>query len=198
MVNTTGYYSKNDIFTKMAASYGAASMLLCCTTLKVVPSYVIGTVENITDRKLSEDRLRENEALLRGLFVNLPDFVIVVDQNAKILFANHDAPGATKAELVGSEGFGFIDVASKTQCREAFALALSTNKVQQVEALDVFGHLWSCTIVPLIYRDVGKASHGDLHRYYRTKTSRRSDPKGTATVEEHYRHSRTRPSGNGL
>ena len=73
-----------------------------------VPLYGIGIVENITDHKQAEDRLRENEALLRGLFENLPDFVILVDKEAKILYTNHDAPGVTKEAMVGMDGFGFI------------------------------------------------------------------------------------------
>jgi PAS domain S-box-containing protein len=113
------------------------------------PRYIIVIVENITQRKAAEDRLRENEALLRRLFDNLPDFVILVDRNAKILFANHDAPGMSKEALLGRDGFSFIFDSHKPQCHETFSQALSTLTVQKGEALDVFGHFWSCLVVPL-------------------------------------------------
>jgi PAS domain S-box-containing protein len=112
------------------------------------PLYSIGIIENITDRKQAEDRLRENESLLRGLFENLPDFVILVDQNAKILFANRDTPGVTKESIIGMDGFGFVRASHQSQCREAFSKALSTGEVQEVDSFDVFDHHWLCRIVP--------------------------------------------------
>jgi PAS domain S-box-containing protein len=118
-----------------------------------LPHYVVVMVENITNRKHTEDRLRENEAFLRRLFENLPDHVIVVDHNAKIIFTNHDAPGISKEKMIGEEGFGFIDAAYKAQCREAFADALSTRKVQSVECLDVFNKFWSCAVAPFVYHE---------------------------------------------
>jgi PAS domain S-box-containing protein len=112
------------------------------------PLYGIGIIENITDRKQAEDRLRENEALLRGLFANLPDLIVLVDQNAKILFANRDSPGANKESMIGMDGFGFVRASHQSQCREAFSKALSTGAVQEVDAFDVFDHHWSCRTVP--------------------------------------------------
>jgi PAS domain S-box-containing protein len=117
------------------------------------PHCIIVMVENITDRKITEERLRESEAFLRGLFENLPDHVIVVDRNAKIIYTNHDAPGLSKEHLIDEEGFSFIDAAYKAQCRVAFADALCTRKVQRVECLDVFNQFWSCAVVPFIYHN---------------------------------------------
>jgi PAS domain S-box-containing protein len=107
------------------------------------------------DRKLAEDCLRKSEALLRGLFENLPDFVILVDNEAKILYTNRDAPGATKEAMVGMYGFGFIRDSHQQQCREAFDKARSTCAVQEVECIDVFDHLWSCRVVPFVEHIAG-------------------------------------------
>jgi PAS domain S-box-containing protein len=117
------------------------------------PLYCIGIIENITDHKRAVDRLRENEAFLRSLFDNLPDHVFVVDRNARIVFANRDATGLSKENVIGEEGFSFIAAAYKEPCRGAFAHALSTHNVQRVECLDVYGRFWSCAVVPLIYHD---------------------------------------------
>ncbi|MGD0382216.1 MAG: PAS domain S-box protein [Thermoguttaceae bacterium] len=119
------------------------------------PLYGIGIIENITDRKQAEDRLRENESLLRGLFENLPDFIILVDQNAKILFANRDTPGATKEAIIGMDGFGFVRASHQSQCRETFYKALSTGTVREVDSFDVFDHHWSCRIVPFVEHIAG-------------------------------------------
>ena len=115
------------------------------------PLYCIGIIENITDRKRAVDRLRENEAFLSSLFDNMPDHVFVVDHDAKLVFANHDVTGSGKEDLIGEEGYSFIDAAYKEQCREAFARALSTHKVQYVECMDVYGRFLSCAVVPCIY-----------------------------------------------
>ncbi len=115
--------------------------------------YGIGIIENITERKQAGDLLRENEALLRNLFENLPDFVILVDQNAKIIFANHDAPGVTKEEMIGRDGFSFVQEPYRSKCKEAFNKSLSTRTVQEVESYDIFGHFWSATVVPFADHD---------------------------------------------
>ncbi len=112
------------------------------------PLYGIGIIENITDRKQAEEQLRKNEALLRGLFENLPDFIILVDHNGKILFANRDVPGAAKEAMIGMDGFGFVRASHQQQCREAFYRAISSRTVQEVDSFDVFERHWSCRIVP--------------------------------------------------
>jgi len=102
----------------------------------------------VTARKQADDRLRENEALLRGLFENLPDLVLLVDRNIKIYFANHDAAGFSKTDLVGMDGFAYIHPAFQPLCREAFDKAMETGNVQNVEVMDVFGRFWSSQVVP--------------------------------------------------
>jgi PAS domain S-box-containing protein len=114
------------------------------------PCYYVVIVENITDRKFTETRLQKNEALLRDLFGNMPDHVYVVDENAIIVYANHDPPGLNKENMVGLEGFGFIDPADQPKCREAFARAVATNSVQRVDCIDIFKQFWSCALVPFV------------------------------------------------
>jgi len=122
-----------------------------------IPHYIIAIVENITEQKNAEDRLRKNESLLRVLFENLPDFVILVDQNVKIVYANHDSPNLKKEEMIGVDGFTLINIAYHLQCREVFAKVLSTHKVQRGEFLDIFSHFWSGAVVPIV-------DHGDVQQ----------------------------------
>ena len=126
------------------------------------PLYCIGIIENITDHKRTVDRLRENEAFLSSLFDNMPDHVFVVDHDAKIVFANHDATGSGKENLIGEEGYGFIDAAYKEQCREAFARVVHA----QGPARGMHGCIQPILVMcrralHLSWR--GAAGHGDLH-----------------------------------
>jgi len=108
---------------------------------------------DITRQKETENRLRESEARWRSLFENLPDFVIMVDTEATIQYANHPTPGGTVEDLVGKNGFGSLIPDHQVRCREAFGRALQTGRTQAVEALDVFGVWWACRVVPVIEED---------------------------------------------
>ncbi len=112
-----------------------------------------GVVHDITGQKETENRLRESEARWRSLFGNLPDFVVMVDTEATIQYANHPAPGGTVEDLVGKNGFGFLIPDHQPRCREAFGRALQTGRTQAVEAFDVFGVWWSCRVVPVVEGD---------------------------------------------
>jgi PAS domain S-box-containing protein len=114
-----------------------------------LPTTIIGITRDISQRRKAEHALRESEGQLRCLFENLPDFVLVVDRNATITFANHDAPGASREQLLGANGFGFMTPEYKVPCRTAFEQAFSTGKTQSVEAQDVYGHWWACRVVPI-------------------------------------------------
>lgn len=118
------------------------------------PCYFIIIVENIIERKEAEDRLRENEAFLRILFENLPDFVVFVDQDIKITYVNHDSPNLRKEQMIGKDGLSLIDPAYLPQCREIIAKALSDRKVMRGEFIDIFGRFWSGAVVPFVDQDV--------------------------------------------
>ncbi len=83
------------------------------------------------------------------MFENLPDFVIILDRDATIRYVNHGSPDATVEMLIGAHGFSFLHESSLPQCREAFAKALSSNTVQQVDALDNLETI-GIRIVPIV------------------------------------------------
>jgi PAS domain S-box-containing protein len=113
---------------------------------------VIGTLavtRDVTERKHVETALQESEFHLRRLIENMPDFVILVDENADIRYVNRGVAGFGPDQLVGQRGFGFLEKEYHPACQAAFAAALATGEVQFVEALDIFGLWWSCRLVPL-------------------------------------------------
>ncbi len=113
---------------------------------------ILGTLvvtRDITERKLVEEALLGSEHRLRRLIENMPDFVILVDDQAQICYVNRGAANRQPQELLGHDGFGFLAQASQEACRKAFTAALQTGDVQYVEAEGLSGLWWSCRLVPL-------------------------------------------------
>jgi len=118
-------------------------------------TYALAVLEDITARKRAEAALCESEVKYRRLLENMPDFVVVVDLEARIRFANRPAPGTSVPELIGSTGFDHIVPEHRPACRAAFEKALATGEVQSVELLDVYGTWFSSRVVPLAIGEAG-------------------------------------------
>lgn len=114
---------------------------------RVVGSLVV--TRDVAERKHVEMALLESEFRLRRLIENMPDFVILVDENAEIHYVNRGVGGHEPGQLVGHLGFGFLAEESQAACRAAFTAALETGEVQYVEARGRSGLWWSCRLVPL-------------------------------------------------
>ena len=114
--------------------------------------HVIGSLvvtRDITERKQVEEALLDSEHRLRRLIENMPDFVILVDENAEIHYVNRGVAGREPDQLLGRSGFGFLAEESHAACRVAFAAALETGEVQFAEARGTSGLWWNCRLVPL-------------------------------------------------
>ena len=61
-------------------------------------NYIIGDVENITERKRTETALKESEELFRSLVENMQDAAVIIDWDGTLLFANRAG-----LDLVGLE-----------------------------------------------------------------------------------------------
>jgi PAS domain S-box-containing protein len=114
---------------------------------------VAGFFRDVTERKAAEAKLRESELTLRGLVGNMPDLVLVVDENAKIRFANRDVGGARTTDLVERKGFGFLQPPYREAAEHALREAFAGRAVVHVEVLDVFDLWWSCRLAPLLDGD---------------------------------------------
>ena len=115
-------------------------------------SCIVGSLvvtRDITERKQVEEALLDSEHRLRRLIENMPDFVILVDENAKIHYVNRGVAGREPDQLLGRSGFGFLAEESHGACQAAFATALETGEVQFVEARGTSGLWWNCRLVPL-------------------------------------------------
>ena len=73
---------------------------------------LFGIARDITQRKKAEEALKESEEKLRSLLENIPDFVITVARNHKILMVNRGIPGIITAEqLIGTEVYNYVEPA---------------------------------------------------------------------------------------
>jgi phosphoserine phosphatase RsbU/P len=73
--------------------------------------YYEGTVEDITQRKQSEENLKNSEALYHSLVETIPQTIYRKDTQGKFTFANQlfcDFMGASLEELVGKSDFDFF------------------------------------------------------------------------------------------
>jgi len=111
---------------------------------------LLGATRDVSERKTAENALRESESTFRTLVANLPDLVLLVDENAILLFANRDAPGATVGEMLGRSGFGFVAPEFQNAARDVLRQVLATREVAHLEMQDVFEHWFSCRLVPVV------------------------------------------------
>ena len=105
--------------------------------------------EVIAERKRAEEARLRSEVRFQRLFDNLPDFVIVVDREAKILFANGRSHVPEPETLPGTLGISHIAPQDVGRCSEAFEQAFATGEVQSVQCETIYDEWLDCRIVPL-------------------------------------------------
>ena len=113
------------------------------------PTGLLGIARDVTERCHAEKALRDSEAMLRVLFENLPDMVVMLDRDANIQFVNRSSLSASDSQHVGSSVFAFALPEHLDACQSAFNRALNEGKPQTIEAQDVYDRWWSCRIVPV-------------------------------------------------
>ncbi len=69
----------------------------------------VGIVRDISERKRVEDRLRESEARWRSLVKNIPDIVLNIDHQGKILFINRVLMGFVIEKVTGDNVYNYVD-----------------------------------------------------------------------------------------
>jgi len=84
----------------------------------------IGTIRDITDRKLAEDALRESEKNFRSIVEYVLEGILITDLSGNILFANRAAARTLECEdcagLVGRNVMEFIAPESRKEVTKDF------------------------------------------------------------------------------
>jgi len=105
--------------------------------------------EKIAELTQAEKQILDAEIQFRGLFQNMLDFVLVVDQRGKIDFTNRLAEGLPRADLRETVGFDHLVPEHHERCHRALQDTFRTGEIQAVEAQTTDGRWWDCHLVPI-------------------------------------------------
>jgi PAS domain S-box-containing protein len=104
---------------------------------------------DVTERIRAEMAIRDQETKLRSLLENLPDMIVVLDEQGVVRYANHGMPQVPLDIFVGSLSFDFVNFNDEIVCRQFLERAFADEKVQSMEVLDIFGTWWAIRLVPM-------------------------------------------------
>ena len=91
---------------------------------------------DITERKRTEDALKQSEGNFRRVFQSLGDIVILTDLTAKVIDVNETAlhiGGYTKQEMIVDNGFKFIAERDREKAAQYMALAITQGSSEPEE-----------------------------------------------------------------
>jgi phosphoserine phosphatase RsbU/P len=91
-----------------------------------------GTVEDITERKLAEEKVRNSENLYHSLVENLPQHIFRKDLAERFTFANHrfcQALGKPLEEIIGKTDFDFFPPELASKYQQDDRIILETGKI---------------------------------------------------------------------
>ncbi|MEJ2086610.1 MAG: PAS domain-containing protein, partial [Acidobacteriota bacterium] len=95
------------------------------------------------------------ELLLEGL----PDIVVILDREARILFANRDLFGCDRSTLAGTSLFEVVPTTQRRDMEQRFAEVVSSGKSLRVEIVsnDRLQEVsaWECRLHPASFEDSG-------------------------------------------
>jgi PAS domain S-box-containing protein len=90
----------------------------------------IVTFLDITERKQAEEELRRSEARWRVLAQNLPDFVVIVGRDGRILFVNRALPEFDTDKVLATSLYDYIDEGARADYMRQFQRALDGTTVR--------------------------------------------------------------------
>ena len=118
---------------------------------------LVGYVEDITERKLADEALRESEAKLRDLFQHSPDIIMTVDIQGKILLMNRSIPALPAERAVGHSSLALMPRELREWFRNALKKVFRKGDTRQFQYSADDGTYWEGRVVP-IYSDEGQVS----------------------------------------
>jgi PAS domain S-box-containing protein len=153
---------------------------------------VLGVARDITERKLSEDRVKNSEARYSRLLQHSFD-AVVVHQNGIITLANQIAANlagaSTPSELIGKNIYDFIHPDSRDIARERIVAMTSGDETTTVDAVEekflrINGKAVDVEVVATGFLDAGKPA---VQVVFRDITRRKELMEALGRSEEKYR-----------
>lgn len=117
------------------------------------PTTLLGITRDVSARRRAERALHDSEERLRQLFDNLPDFVVKIDRQGAIWFANRGLPDEERERLLGRSWHDLVTPRHQAGCREAVERTFTSRQTQTLTFQDIFGRWWSSRLVPLTDED---------------------------------------------
>ena len=99
-------------------------------------TYFDGTIEDVTERKRTEEALQESEAITRSLFNAIPDLKLHISRDGTFLdFGQSSGPddSASTLDLVGKSVSEFMPERAAHDTKESVVQALETGEIQVFE-----------------------------------------------------------------
>ncbi len=110
---------------------------------------LVGFMEDITERKLADEALRESEAKLRDLFQQSPDIIMTVDIQGKILLMNRSIPALPAQRAVGHSSLALMPRDLRKWFRKALKKVFRKCATRQFQYSADDGTYWEGRIVPI-------------------------------------------------
>jgi two-component system, cell cycle sensor histidine kinase and response regulator CckA len=126
-------------------------------------SGAIATFIDVTERKRADDELRRSEATWRALAQNLPDFVVIVNREARIQWISHLLPHHRLENVIGTQSYTYIAPDYLDEWRTRFETALETREVIRFDTCSTSPtgtRIWyETTFVPIIEAPGTRVEH---------------------------------------
>ncbi|MCP4763585.1 MAG: PAS domain S-box protein [archaeon] len=110
-----------------------------------IPIGMIGSIQDITERKRIEANIIENERKYRRLFENAPDGITLVDSTGIIMDCNQVDQrllGYKKEEIIGKNLMTFISDECKEDCKQKFQFLIENGQMEaEIEVVSKDGFI---------------------------------------------------------
>jgi PAS domain S-box-containing protein len=96
-------------------------------------THLVGSVHDITERKLMEEALRASEERFKAIASNTPDHILMQDHQLKYTFVVNPQLGLTEQDMIGKTDDDFLSKEDATQLTQIKTRVLENGKPEHLE-----------------------------------------------------------------